>query len=155
MTESLDHVRVPIAPPVIFAGYLIGALLLNWVLPLPLPWRGFMGALGGLMAVSGLFLGASAIKLMSIAHTSPDLRRPTTALVTEGLYAHSRNPIYLGLFVIYLGFGLMAGTLWGILLSPFLLLTVDRAVIQAEEAYLQQRFESRYSQYKARVHQWL
>jgi protein-S-isoprenylcysteine O-methyltransferase Ste14 len=95
VTESLDRVRVPIAPPVIFAGYLIGALLLNWVLPLPLPWVGLMRALGGLMTVSGLFLGASAIKLMSMAHTSPDLRSPTTALVTEGLYAHSRNPIYL------------------------------------------------------------
>ena len=155
MTESPDHVRVAIPPPVIFASYLIGALLLNWVLPLPAPWLDFTRALGGLLVVSGLLLGASAIRLMTIAHTSPDLHKPTTALVTEGLYAHSRNPIYLGLFVIYLGFGLMAGTLWGILLSPFLLLTVDRAVIQAEETYLQQRFESRYSQYKARVHQWL
>ena len=155
MTEGLDNVRVPMAPPMIFACYLIGALLLNWILPLPLPWPGFIGALGGLLAVSGLFLGASAIRRMSMAHTSPDLRAPTTTLVTDGLYAHSRNPIYLGLFVIYLGFGLVAGTLWGILLGPFLLLTVHRLVIRAEEAYLQDRFESRYAQYKARVHEWL
>lgn len=155
MPESLGHPRVPIPPPVIFAGYLIGALLLHWVLPLPLPWLGFMRALGGLIAVCGLFLAAAAIKRMSMAHTSADLRKPTTALVTEGPYAHSRNPIYLGLLAVYLGFGLMAGTLWGILLSPFLLLTVERAVIRVEEAYLQERFDSRYSQYKARVHQWL
>ena len=125
------------------------------MLPLPVPWLGFMRALGGLMVIAGLFLAASAIRLMVKAHTSPDLHSPTTALVTDGLYAHSRNPIYLGLFGIYLGFGVMAGTLWGILLGPFLWLTVDRAIVHAEEAYLQKRFAAFYSQYTARVRRWL
>jgi protein-S-isoprenylcysteine O-methyltransferase Ste14 len=155
MSDGTDHVRVPIPPPVIFAGYLIAALLLNWALPLPTAWLGFSRAVGALMVFAGLLLGASAIRLMLRAHTSPDLHKPTSALVTDRLYARSRNPIYLGLSIIYLGFSLLAGTLWGILLSPLLLLTVDRAVIHSEEAYLQARFESRYSEYKSRVRRWL
>jgi protein-S-isoprenylcysteine O-methyltransferase Ste14 len=155
MIENTNHVRVPIAPPLIFLGYLIAALLLNWALPLSVPWLGLLRAVGGLMVLAGLFLGVTAIRLMLRTHTSPDLHRPTTALVTEGLYARSRNPIYLGLLVIYLGFTLLAGTLWGILLSPLVLLTVDRAVIRVEEAYLQDKFDARYSEYKFRVRQWL
>jgi protein-S-isoprenylcysteine O-methyltransferase Ste14 len=89
------------------------------------------------------------------AHTSPDPQCPTTALVTDGLYRPTPNPIYLGFLLIYFGFTFLAGILWGLLLVPFLLGTVSRAVIQAEELYLESRFEDRCTTYEARVRQWL
>ncbi len=92
-----------------------------------------------------------AMSHMIKAHTTPDPDRPTTALVIQGPYRWTRNPIYLGFFLIYLGFTFLAGTLWGMLLSPLLLWTVTRAIIRGEELYLNARFPDSYQEYKSRV----
>jgi protein-S-isoprenylcysteine O-methyltransferase Ste14 len=155
MTERSDHAPVLIAPPAIFGAYLLMALLLQWAIPMPVPWLRIIRGAAAVLILAGLCLGAYAVTLMMRAHTSPDPHRPTTALVTHGPYGRTRNPIYLGFFLIYLGFTLFAGTAWGVLLSPLLLATVNRAVIQAEERYLQAKFDSQYLEYKARVRQWL
>jgi protein-S-isoprenylcysteine O-methyltransferase Ste14 len=76
-------------------------------------------------------------------------------LVTTGPYRFTRNPIYLGFLLIYLGFTLLAGTLWGLLLSPFLIGTVTQWIIHAEEAYLGRKFKEDYKAYSSRVRQWL
>jgi protein-S-isoprenylcysteine O-methyltransferase Ste14 len=155
MTDDLPHAQVPIPPPAIFAGFLVAALLLNWVVPLPAPWLGVLREVGGFVILAGLGLGFWAIRLMAKAHTSADPHQPTKALLTEGPYGRTRNPIYLGFLLIFIGFTILAGTIWGILLSPLLLVTVTRAVVRAEETYLEAKFESRYFQYKSRVRQWL
>lgn len=144
-----------VMPPLVFLGYLISALALNWFVPLPAPWTFVLRILGGLMVAAGLFLGGSAVSQMTRAHTSPDPHQPATALVTEGPYRWTRNPIYLGFFLIYLGITLLAGTLWGLLLSPFLIWTVTNSVIHAEEVYLEKKFEEMYTGYRSRVRRWL
>lgn len=153
--ESTDHVAVKVPPPAIFVGHLAGALLLNWALPLALPWLNAFRIAGGLGVVGGLSLAGLAMSHMIKAHTTPDSDRPTTALVIAGPYRLTRNPIYLGFFVVYLGFTFLAGTLWGILLSPFLLWTVTRAIIRSEELYLEARFPDSYREYKSRVRRWV
>ena len=155
MSEEPDHARVQIAPPVIFAAYLLTALALHWAIPLPIPGLRIVRPIAALLILAGLGLGAYCVALMTKARTSPDPHRPTTALITHGPYARTRNPIYMGFFMIYLGFSLFAGTAWGALLCPFVFATVNGAVVQAEEAYLQGKFDSRYLEYKARVRQWL
>ncbi len=155
MSENNDRARVLVPPPFVFLGYLIGALLLNWIVPLPVPWTFISRVLGGLALLTGIMLAGSAFSQMKKAHTTPDLRQPTTALVTAGPYRFTRNPIYLGLFLIYLGFTLLAGTLWGILLSPFLFWTVTNAIVRLEEEYLQQKFRDEYTGYLSRVRRWI
>ncbi len=155
MSDEFAHAQVPIPPPAIFAGFLVAALLLNWAFPLPTPWLGVLRDVGALMVLAGLSLGLWSVRLMMKSHTSPDPHRPTTALVTHGPYGRTRNPIYLGFFLIYLGFTFMAGTLWGILLGPVLLVTVSLAVVRAEERYLEAKFAAGYALYKSRVRQWL
>jgi protein-S-isoprenylcysteine O-methyltransferase Ste14 len=155
MEKDTNHARIMFPPPMLFLGFLIGALVLNWLFPLPEPWTTILRIAGGAAVVSGLLLGGAAISRMRRAHTSPGPDRPTTALVTEGPYRFTRNPIYLGFLLIYLGFTLMAGTLWGLVLSPILLWIATRAIIRAEEAYLAERFPDDYEAYKARVRRWL
>jgi protein-S-isoprenylcysteine O-methyltransferase Ste14 len=155
MTSTTDHAQVALPPPLIFLGYLLGALVLQWAVhfawPLSIPLR----ILGVVIVVAGVLLGGAAVSEIRKAHTTPDPRYPTTALVTDGPYRFTRNPMYLGFFLIYLGFTLLAGTLWGLLLSPFLIGTVNRWIIHAEEAYLDEKFEEDYIAYRARVRQWL
>ena len=92
---------------------------------------------------------------MMKVHTSPDPRQPVTALVTGGPYRFTRNPIHLGFFSIYLGFTLLVGTSWGLWLSPFLIWTITNSVVDAEEAYLEKKFEEQHTSYKSRVRRWV
>jgi protein-S-isoprenylcysteine O-methyltransferase Ste14 len=92
---------------------------------------------------------------MRKSNTSVDPRETVNSLVTGGPYRFTRNPIYLGLFLIYLGFTLLAGTLWGLIASPFLIWTITQAVIHAEEIYLEEKFGEQYKQYRSRVRQWI
>jgi protein-S-isoprenylcysteine O-methyltransferase Ste14 len=156
MTDAAaDHAKVALPPPFIFFGYLLSALVLELVVPFPPPWPTPLRILGGALLLAGLLLGAAAFSEMRKAHTTPDARRPTTALVTGGPYRLTRNPIYLGFVCIFLGSTLLVGTLWGILLSPFLIGTITRWIIHAEESYLEGKFKDRYRAYCARVRQWL
>ncbi len=155
MAETNDHARVPLPPPVIFLGYLVSAIVLQWVVPFPFPWSVPLRILGGLLLIGGLLLAASAVREMRRMHTTPDPDHPVVALVTLGPYRFTRNPIYLGFLLIYLGFTLLAGTLWGLILSPFLIGTVTRWVIHAEEDYLGEKFEDQYAAYCSRVRQWI
>jgi protein-S-isoprenylcysteine O-methyltransferase Ste14 len=156
MTEqNMDHARVMAPPPLVFLGYLIGALILNWVVPFRVPWTFAVRLGGGAMVILGFLLGVSAIAQMRRAHTSPDPRESVTALVTNGPYRFTRNPMYLGFFLIHLGFTFLAGTWWGLIVSPFLLWTVTYAVIHAEEIYLEGKFGGMYREYHSRAGRWI
>lgn len=156
MTEqNMDHAQVMAPPPLIFLGYLIGALILNWVVPIPTPWTFILRIVGGLAVVAGILFVGSAFSQMRKANTTLDPHGTVTALVTGGPYRFTRNPIYLGFFLIYLGFTLLAGTLWGLIASPFLVWTVMHAVIHAEEIYLDGKFGEEYKEYRSRVRQWI
>jgi len=153
--QNIDHAQVMVPPPLVFLGYLIGALILNWIVPFPAPWTLVLRVTGGLMVIAGFLLAGSAISQMRKVHTSPDPRQPVHTLVTHGPYRFTRNPIYLGFFLIYLGFTLLTGMLWGLIASPFLILTITNAVIHFEEDYLEERFKDQYASYKFRVRRWL
>jgi len=151
--ENLDHAQVLVPPPLVFLGYLLGALVLNWIVPLAAPSILVFRAIGGVLAIAGFLLVFAAVSQMGRARTPLDPREPVTTLVTGGPYRFTRNPIYLGFFLIYLGFSFLAGTLWGLIASPFLLGTVTGAVIHAEEAYLDAKFGEEYREYRSRVRQ--
>lgn len=155
MEKELEHAQIRFPPPMLFLGFLIGALVLNWLFPLPEPWTTILRIAGSVAVISGLALGGTAVAHMRRARTSPDPERATTALVTEGPYRFTRNPIYLGFLLIYLGFTLVAGTLWGLVLSPILLWIATRLILRSEEAYLAQRFPDSYQAYRARARRWI
>jgi protein-S-isoprenylcysteine O-methyltransferase Ste14 len=155
MPDTANHAQIALPPPIIFLGYLLSTLVLHWAVPFRTPWPVPLRILGGLLIVGGLVLGGSAIAEMRKAHTTPHPHQPATALVTGGPYRFTRNPIYLGFLLIFLGFTLLAGTLWGILLSPLLIGTITRWIIRAEETYLEGKFEDKYRGYSTRVRRWL
>jgi protein-S-isoprenylcysteine O-methyltransferase Ste14 len=156
MVANTDHAQLPLPPPLIFLGYLVSAVVLEWWIA-PFPWHTppALRLFGGFLVIAGFLLAASAIREMRRMHTTPDERQATTVLVTTGPYRFTRNPIYLGFFLVYLGFTLLAGTLWGVLFSPFLIATITRQIIHAEEVYLREKFGDQYNVYTSLVRRWL
>jgi protein-S-isoprenylcysteine O-methyltransferase Ste14 len=75
--------------------------------------------------------------------------------VTHGIYRYSRNPIYLGLSVLYTGLSLLGSCLWALALLPVLILSIRRFLILPEERYLLRRFGEAYAAYCSDVGRWL
>lgn len=141
-------------PPLLYLLPLTGGLVLDRLLPMPgLPKRARLAGLP--LLLGGLTLGGWFVTAMTRARTPIDVRQAPTALVESGPFAHSRNPGYLSMALMYAGIALLAGGRWPLVALPAALLAVDRGVIQREERYLDQRFGRAYGEYRARVRRWL
>ena len=79
----------------------------------------------------------------------------TTALIEEGPYRLSRNPLYVGLLALYLGLALLVPSVWALLLFPVALALILWGAILPEERFLRDRFGARYEAYAGRVRRWL
>jgi protein-S-isoprenylcysteine O-methyltransferase Ste14 len=79
----------------------------------------------------------------------------TNAMIEEGPYRFSRNPLYVGLLALYLGLALLASTFWGLVLFPAAVLLVLWGAIRPEERFLHRRFGVPYDDYARRVRRWL
>jgi len=166
---SPDRPGVIAPPPLIYLGFLLAGWGLGEVASLPavagagLGWltAGFgldMPVRRGLalaLIVGGLLLDGAAAGHFRRLGTPPEPWKPTTVLATGGLYGLTRNPIYLGFAITYVGLAIaMDSWLVLVLLIPCLIV-VDRFVIRREERYLALKFGADYDDYRARVRRWL
>ncbi len=147
-----------IRPPLLFAGCLILGLVLDRTLPLPfaLPetvWARW--AAGGGLMVLGVVVFAAGLRNFSRAGTPVPGNRPVRALVTTGIHGLTRNPIYVGMFLLYVGIGLATRSPWILVLVLPVAMIMRYGVVAREEAYLERRFGDAYRDYKARVRRWL
>ncbi len=141
-------------PPLLFVGPLAAGALLDRVAPLPaVPAR--LRRLGLPAAAAGAALGVWFARTMHAAHTPVDPREPTTAIVTGGPFARTRNPAYVGMALVYAGVSLAANRRWPLVALPGVLALVDRGVVRREEVYLAERFGAEYEDYRSRVRRWL
>jgi protein-S-isoprenylcysteine O-methyltransferase Ste14 len=144
-------------PPVLFFSFLaIGSVLHN-VFPVSL---GLHSLTPAFLAGSGMLLCAFAIASAALfqmrKHRTPvEPGQQPTALVTSGIFARTRNPLYLSLVLVLGGIAVMTDALWLAVASIGLSLTLDRVVIQSEERLLDRTFPDQYASYKRRVRRWL
>jgi len=80
--------------------------------------------------------------------------KASTALVTDGIYSWTRNPMYLGLSLILVGIGLATGSAWFLVALPIAVFAVTKLAIEPEEVYLANKFGAAYEAYKSRVRRW-
>jgi protein-S-isoprenylcysteine O-methyltransferase Ste14 len=142
-------------PPLIYLVPLIGTLFLRHWYPVRIVGPHAAAPVGIACLLLGLAAHLSAVLTLRRAKTSPKPWLPTTAVVTAGPYRFTRNPIYVGFSLIYIGVGFWANTLWPFLVLPFILLVMQFGVVAREEVYLQRIFGDQYLEYKRRVRRWL
>ena len=119
---------------------------------LPQQGRLWFGALLPLLAVP---IVVSAVRALARAKTTVDVRKPTAAIVTDGAFRCSRNPMYVSLTLLYLGIASLINSLWVLLLVVPLLVVVERGVVEPEERYLERKFGQEYLRYKEQVRRWI
>lgn len=151
-----DSAKVTFPPPFIYLGTLLLGLLgdrlldLSW--PLALELR--IAALA-LFVLLGLGLGLAAQNRFSRAGTDVKPWKTSSAVVDSGIYRLTRNPMYLGMALIYAGLALGFASISALVLLPVLLLLIQTQVIAREERYLEAKFDDEYRRYKASVRRWL
>jgi len=152
--DGPDHAQVIALPPLIYLGAVLLGLVLNRVWPL-YTGRPDLVPLGVGLMVAGVGLVLWAHRHFERAGTPAFPRHPSQAIVPTGPYRYSRNPMYLGMTVAFLGLGLLLQTQWHFYLLLPLLWLMTWGVIQREEAYLERKFGEGYLAYKARVRRWI
>lgn len=153
--DDRDNPGVVAPPPVIYLGFLVLGGALDYLWPVGLG-AGAVGVAAGaaLFAIGGV-IAFTAIREFRRAGTDFKTHRPSTAIVTGGLYRHSRNPIYIALALAYAGIAVAADGLWAMALLAPTLVVVHHGVIAREERYLEGKFGDEYLRYKASVRRWL
>ena len=152
---SEDTVAFRLWPPVAIGAPLLAGWLatLEWGDPLALgAWR---VPLGWALVVAFGAWNSWALWLFGRHRTGLLPGQPTEAMIEDGPYRLSRNPLYVGLLALYLGLALLAPTFWGLLLAPLAVLLLLWGAILPEERFLRQRFGAPYDAYARRVRRWL
>jgi protein-S-isoprenylcysteine O-methyltransferase Ste14 len=150
-----DTAGVIAPPPLIALATLIIGVMGDWLLPLNvlasvLNWPARIGV-GAILLLAGGALVVVAERVFHRVGTNVPPWRPSLALATGGIYAHLRNPMYVGAILILAGLAAALASDWlAILLLPTALL-LHFGVVRREERYLEAKFGEDYRRYKASV----
>jgi protein-S-isoprenylcysteine O-methyltransferase Ste14 len=159
MSDAVDRPnRIP-WPPVLYAAGLAAPWLLQKAVPLPVVLEDSIAAdlqtaLGLALLCWGVSLGYFAIRSFMGAGTAIHPTHPADRLVTFGLYNTTRNPMYLGAMIAFLGLALLTGNVWRFVALPMLFYGLSLLAILPEEAYLRRRFGAEFDLYASKVRRW-
>ncbi|HXF90201.1 MAG TPA: isoprenylcysteine carboxylmethyltransferase family protein, partial [Xanthobacteraceae bacterium] len=157
-TTSPDTPGVIAPPPLIALAAVVIGIALDWLLPIDiltvaLPfWPRLV--IGFAFAAAGSALALAGVWLFKTAGTNVEPWKPTLRLVTTGIYARLRNPMYAGLLLLVLGLAVALASDWTLLMFVLMALILHYGVVVREERYLETKFGDDYRRYKARVPRW-
>lgn len=97
----------------------------------------------------------AAVRQLHSHDTTPNPYRPTSTVVSSGVYRFSRNPIYVAMLLIVLALALGANSAWLLVAAVVLFVLLRFGVVQREERYLSAKFGAAYDDYRAGVRRWL
>jgi protein-S-isoprenylcysteine O-methyltransferase Ste14 len=152
-----NHPGIYVPPPLIYAAFFSLSLLFQKLLPLKRGWfdTTFAHIMGGLLLTLYFILAFMSIRQFLISKNTIVTIKPARSLQTTGIYAFTRNPMYLSLFLLYSGIAIFSGNWWTFLMLPFIIMVVEVYVIRKEERYLHDAFGAEYDAYKRKVRRWI
>jgi len=154
----LPNAGVRFPPPSLFVfGFVVGWVLDRYWHALPLsPFAGAALKPFGFGALAiGVVLAGWGVLTFRRAKTAIVPHHSASQLVTTGPYRFTRNPMYTGLTIQYLGGAALVNSAWPVIVLPAVIFILFRTVISREEMYLRDAFGAEYSGYVATVRRWL
>jgi protein-S-isoprenylcysteine O-methyltransferase Ste14 len=111
--------------------------------------------LGLIITVLGQLIRGGTIGLAYIVRGGKDKKVYADGLVTEGIFNHVRNPLYVGNILMLLGVGVLANSLIYILIIMPVFLFIYQCIVLAEENFLKSKFGADFEDYAKKVHRWV
>ncbi len=157
MEKANDHPGVYIPPPLIYAAVFLLSLPAQRYFPMGNQFIYGITAniLGTIGIMAGLLLVIPAIYQFIRTKNTLITVKPAHSLQHSGIYRFSRNPMYLGLLLLYVGLAFLIGNWWTLLFVPLLIVIVTYFVIRPEEKYLGRAFGESYRAYRRKVRRWI
>jgi protein-S-isoprenylcysteine O-methyltransferase Ste14 len=144
-----------VRPPFVYLGSIALGLVVHYAWPARFVPPSVSTPVGVMLTLLAVALFVAAVRTFRAAGTPIPGNQPTTAIVRTGPYRFSRNPIYLAFSLFQLGLSVWANSL-GLLITLIPAVSLMAfVVIPKEEHYLEARFPSEYSSYRAAVRRWL
>ena len=156
--SSTDPPRNPsgaVHPTVFLLSWAVVGLGLQSLVPLGLPDAPAVAVLGTVAMSVAVVLFAWALLVFVRHGTTLEHRKPTTVLVTGGPFRWSRNPMYVALVLLLLGFAVEYDNGWWVIGALLFAVAVHRFTVLREEAYLEGLFGDEYRRYRQSVRRWL
>ncbi|HOZ81956.1 MAG TPA: isoprenylcysteine carboxylmethyltransferase family protein [Bacteroidia bacterium] len=160
MNKQVDTSKGPgvyIPPPLFYVLIFVAAVYIQKKVPIldSALHTLVIKSLGIILFITALFFLFRSLRQFFITKNTIILIKPASSLQTTGIFAITRNPMYVGLAIVYLGVTIFIGNWWNIILFPILILIVQEYIIKREESYLAIEFEQEYENYKKKVRRWL
>jgi protein-S-isoprenylcysteine O-methyltransferase Ste14 len=149
---------VKFPPPLVFVLPFFASFLLNDRVEFLIVGAGASAAqvtIGTAMLAAGLLLMAWGLVTFVRLRTSVLPFKPARALAVARPYTFSRNPMYVGLMIAYLGGAAATNWAWPLVFLPLVILVMNGFIISREERYLRSAFGAEYDDYCRRVRRWL
>lgn len=152
--EFLELKIPPVVQAIVIAVAMWALAMVFPALALPLPFA--TGLVAGCVA-AGSMVALLGVLEFKKAQTTIDPRFPekSTRLVVAGVYRMSRNPMYLGILLVLLGWTFYLMNYLTFLLLPVFVIYMNRFQIQPEERSMRENFGSEFESYSARVRRWI
>jgi len=153
----MTFLETKIPPPFIF----VICATLMWIIARTLPSFGINSdvklLLMGSLSILAVALGASGVFAFKKANTTvnPHSLGATSSLVLGGVYKFTRNPMYLGLAVLLLTWGIYLQSYWSIVGIFIFVLYINRFQILPEERSLELKFGEQFCEYRSKVRRWI
>ena len=152
--EEADSPGVIALPPVIFVAAMVVGFAVEWLSPSTFLASGSRKVAGIVLLAAGVVMIGLGILQHRRSSNDPDPRNPDVTVMTSGIYRRTRNPIYIGYFMILAGIGVWANSLWVLSTVIPAYFVVRWGVVAREEAYLEAKFGQTYTDYKNSVRRW-
>ena len=153
----MQFLELKVPPPVVA----LSMAILMWLTAKKLPTLGFVlpqrkGLVLGLL-VAGVCVSVLGVASFRRARTTVNPLKPekSSCLVVSGIYRHTRNPMYLGLLLILLGWAVFLANIFAFIFLPAFIAYLNRFQIRPEEKSLALMFGQDFANYRSKVRRWL
>lgn len=154
MDKDKNGASVKFPPPLVFILFLLIAYGLHYLRAVEISSMSFLLYTGSVFVALGFIVLLIASISFKRAQTNIKPWKPTTRIISSGLFSYSRNPIYLAFCVVAIGIGLMVNSLWVTLSFIPSVVVIFFSAIKKEEFYLESKFGQDYLAYKEKVRRW-
>ena len=142
-------------PPTYFNSAIVLMIVSHFIFPIIYLIIGYWRLLGLLPILIGIYLNLAADKSLRKNNTTVKPGEESEALITDGVFSISRNPMYVGMAFILLGIAILLGSVSTFFIIPIFVYIINKKFVIIEEKMLTEKFGRKWISYKEKTRSWI